>query len=474
MLLSNITKILNVKKVYNLNNKNNFFNSITSNSQLTNNRTILIYNKDSKVKKKYVKEAIKNKIPAIISNKYLGDLNIPQFIVDNLHKESELLLSNLFKKLPYKSVAITGTNGKTSVVWFISKILSLLDYKNATVGTLGYYINGKKNNEINLTTPSFEELYKYGYSRKIKKNIFIFEASSHALHQNRIRNYPINIAAITNISNDHLDYHKTISNYKKAKMKLFTKHLDKNGFAIINKRMKNISTLKKQLIKKGININYFGKNHLFFEKQNKNLKLIINKKEYTIKNLKLETNVELENLECAVACCLALKINIRKIISTLPFINNPPGRLQVLNYKKKNSRIIIDYAHTPDALKRTLQSLKSKNLKPVLLFGCGGQRDKIKRKLMGIIASNFASRVYITDDNPRNESASKIRKNIIKYCPNAIEIPNRKNAITRAIKDIKLNETLLIAGKGHEKFQIIKNKRLNFDDTQIVKSLLKL
>ncbi len=472
MLLSKLSQILNIKNTYDFTQNKKFYH-ITSNSSLTNKKTIFIYDNNSNIKTKYINEAINNKVPAIISNKYLKSVYVPQFIVHDLKKEIELLLKYLYKKLPYKSIAITGTNGKTSVVWYISKILNLLKHNNNTVGTLGYYINGKKINELSLTTPAFEELYKYGSSQNTNKNIFIFEASSHALDQNRIRNFPVNIAAITNISKDHLDYHKTILEYKKAKIKLFTQHLKKNGFAIINKRIKNISLLKKNLIKKGIKINYFGKKYVFIEKISNFHKITIKNKEYKINNLKLISKIELENLECAISCCLAIKINENKIIKTLPYITNPPGRLQLLNYKKKNSKIVVDYAHTPDALERTLKSIKFKNLKPVLLFGCGGERDKSKRKLMGKIASHYAGRVYVTDDNPRNENPSIIRRNIIRYCPNAIEIPNRKKAITRAIKDLKSNETLLIAGKGHEKVQIVKNKKIKFDDLKIVKDLIK-
>ena len=162
---------------------------------------------------------------------------------------------------------------------------------------------------------------------------------------------------------------------------------------------------------------------------------------------------------------------MKKIVNVINKLNNPPGRLQVINYKKK-SKIIVDYAHTPDALKKILTTFKEKNLKPVLLFGCGGDRDKSKRKAMGLIANNLASRIYITDDNPRNEDANKIRKDIIKYCQKGIEIPNRKKAIIRAIKDLKTKETLIIAGKGHEKIQIIKNKLLHFDDFKIVKDFI--
>ncbi len=473
MLLSKLNKIIKIEKTYNF-IKNKKFLSITSNSKFTDVNTILLYDAYSKSKNEYILEAIKNNTPAIITNKYIKFANITQFLVSNIDSQSEKLIKKLYPHLPYKTIAVTGTNGKTSVVWYISTILNILKYKTITVGTLGHYKNGKKINEIGLTTPAYEELYKYGTSNKNEKFIYIFEASSHALSQNRIRNFPIDIAAITNISNDHLDYHKNMLEYKKTKITLFTHYLSKEGTSIINSRIKNISTLKKKLLNQKKRDKSFGKNNIFFEKKDKLLKLNINKKQYNINSLNLISDVELENLECAITCCLALKINQQQIVKTLPFIKNPPGRLQKIKFKNKNSSIIIDYAHTPDALKRVLISLKFNNKKPVLLFGCGGDRDKIKRKEMGIIAQNYSSKTYITDDNPRNESPLGIRKDILKYCPDAIEIANRKKAITRAIKDLKNGEILLIAGKGHENVQIIKNKKYKFDDYKIVKNIIKL
>ena len=472
MLLSNLTKTINISQIYNF-KKDRFFSSITSNSKFTNKDTILIYDKNSNITKKHIYEAINNNVPAIISNRYNKFIPIPQFVTKNINKEKEKLLKKIYQNLPHKSIAITGTNGKTSVVWYISKILTLLNINNTTVGTLGYYKNGKKISEVGLTTPAYEELYKYGNSNKKQKNIYIFEASSHALDQNRLRNYPINIAAITNISNDHLDYHKKFREYKKAKLKLFTNYLSINGFAIINSRIKDSFLLREKLINKKFKVIFFGKNNLFFDKKNSFIELSINKKKYKIQKLKLNTDIELENLECAIACCLSLNIKEKNIIKVLSSLTNPPGRLQKINYKKKNSQIIIDYAHTPDALKRILKSLKIQNKKPVVLFGCGGDRDKSKRKSMGIIANNYSSRAYITDDNPRNENTSKIRKDILKYCKNAIEIPNRRKAIKQAIKELKNNENLVIAGKGHETIQIIKNKRIRFDDYVEVKKIIK-
>ncbi len=471
MLLSNISKVISVNKTYNF-NKNKYFSSITSNSKFTNNKTLFIYDKNIKVKKIYLDEALRNKTPAIISNKYINNLNVPQFIVSNIKFETYSLLNKLHNNLPFKTLAVTGTNGKTSVVWYISKILNSLKYNNTMVGTLGHYINGKKINDINLTTPAYEELFKYGSSNKKEKNIYIFEASSHALEQNRLRNYPINIAAITNITKDHLDYHKTFSNYKKTKIKLFTNHLENSGFAIINSRLKISSELKKKLIKKNVKLKYFGNKSIKLIKINDFVYLSTNNKKYKIENLKLKTNIELENLECAITCCLALNINQNKIVKVLSKVTNPSGRLETIEYKKKKSKIIIDYAHTPDALKKILLAYKIKKMKPAILFGCGGDRDKSKRKSMALIANKYAGKIYITDDNPRNENPSKIRKNILKYCPRAIEVSDRRKAIKVAIKELKMNEILIVAGKGHEKFQILKDKTIKFDDFTVVKQLL--
>ena len=471
MLLSNLSKVISVNKTYNF-YKNKYFSAITSNSKFTNNKTLFVYDKNTKVKKIYLDEALKNKTPAIISNKYINNLKIPQFLVSNINLEIYSLLNKLHKNLPFKTIAVTGTNGKTSVVWYISKILNSLKYNNTTVGTLGHFINGKKINNVNLTTPAYEELFKYGSSNKKQKNIYIFEASSHALEQNRLRNYPINIAAITNISKDHLDYHQTFSNYKKSKIKLFTTHLESNGFAIINSRLKISKELKKELIKKNLKLKYFGNKSIKLLKIKDFVYLNTNNKKYKLKNLKLKTNIELENLECAITCCLALNISQNKIIKVLSKVTNPSGRLETIEYKKKKSKIIIDYAHTPDALKKILLAYKIKKLKPSILFGCGGDRDKSKRKSMALIANKYAGKIYITDDNPRNENPTKIRKNILKYCPRAIEVSDRRKAIKVAIKELKMNEILIVAGKGHEKFQILKNKTIKFDDFKVVKQLL--
>jgi len=339
------------------------------------------------------------------------------------------------------------------------------------LGTLGYYINGKKIKDTLLTTPAYEELYQFCFDRKIKNYNFVFETSSHALSQNRISNIPIDVGAITNLSLDHLDYHKDFYSYKNAKLKLFKMYLKSEGEAIINSRIKNFKNLFKVLKKRKIKTIVYGSKDIYFNKSKKVLYLNLNKKKYLINNIQL-SQIEKENLECAIACCSQFKIKPKKIINYLKKITNAPGRLQLIECKKKNIKVIIDYAHTPDALKKILFTYTNKKIKPSLVFGCGGNRDISKRKLMGKIANENADKIYITDDNPRNENPSKIRKTIIKYCSKGIEISNRKKAIEYAIRKMQDNEILIIAGKGHENYQIFKNKIKKFDDSKIVKNTI--
>ena len=208
-------------------------------------------------------------------------------------------------------------------------------------------------------------------------------------------------------------------------------------------------------------------------KRKKYAVITIFKKKYSI-NTNLNSFIEFENLACAIACSLSIDVKIKKILTILRKIINPPGRLQKVLNDNKNFKIYIDYAHTPEALKEVLISKTYNSKKPNVVFGCGGDRDKGKREKMGRIANLYANRIYITDDNPRFEDSSKIRQSILKYCKNhAIEIPERKKAIINAIDDLKKNEILIIAGKGHEKFQIIRDISYPLDDYKIATKALR-
>ena len=382
-----------------------------------------------------------------------------------------ILLNKLYPVNPLNSVAITGTNGKTSVSWYVAQFCLFNKIPTKTFGTLGYYINNKKKEHTLLTTPNYEILHQAAFSKKKNKYNFIFEASSHAIDQGRLKGFPINVAAITNISQDHLDYHKTIKNYQKVKFDLFIKYLDPKSFSVLNDNIGNIDLLKKKIKNKEKIISYGQYNsdiNLLTDKKNTVIKYF--NKRYILKSITYK-KIDLENIACAIACCYCLNIGIIKILKTIKSIKNPPGRSEnVIN--DKGYKVIIDYAHTPDALKNILLSQTLNKVKPNILFGCGGERDKIKRSKMGCIAKKYAKKIYITDDNPREEDPSFIRRSILHSCNKAMEISGRKKAIFYAVGDLRKNEVLIIAGKGHEKFQIINKLKKKFDDMKIAKLAL--
>ena len=472
MLLTELQKYINVNKIYNLTKKKINFNHIYTNSKIVKKFSIFAIDYKKNFKYSYLEEAKKSGSVAIITNRYFKNCKLPQFVVTDINLVVAKLLNQLFPFRPLKSVAITGTNGKTSVVWYISQIFINNNLPVKSYGTLGYYINGKKINNSTLTTPNYEVLHQSAFLKKKNDYNFIFEASSHAIDQNRLKDFTIDVAAITNISHDHLDYHKNFQNYKKVKLKLFTNYLHKNGYAVLNDKIKGISDIKKKLI----SINHI----ITYGKINSDISLIYKKNKIQAKifkkkfllNLIHYSKIELENIACAVACCVSLKMSTKDILKGLQNMFNPPGRLEkILNIY--NFNVYVDYAHTPNALKQILVSQTIKNKKPHVVFGCGGNRDKEKRSKMGVIANRYAERVYITDDNPRDENPALIRKSILINCKKGIEIANRKEAIKTAINNLKKNDILIIAGKGHEKFQINKNKLKFFDDVIVAKDILK-
>ena len=472
MLLTEIPNFIKCKKIYNL--KNISFNKIYTNSTHVSKSSVFIIEDKTKLKKRYIKQAIKKGAIGIISNEFIRNISITQFVVANINQSVLNILQKIRSNKPLNSIAITGTNGKTSVVWYISQILNYNNILVKSYGTLGYYINLKKKYTSKLTTPDFTILHQTAYSSKKNLYTYVFEASSHALSQNRIKNLKVDTAALTNISRDHLDYHKDFKKYKEAKLKLFLHHLNENGHAVLNDKIKGIEIIKNRLRKK-VKIITYGKpnSDINITKSKKHTVIKIFKKKYFI-NINLNSSIEFENLACAIACSLSIDVKIKKILIILKKIINPPGRLQKVLNDNKNFEVYIDYAHTPEALKEVLISKTYNNKKPNVVFGCGGDRDKGKRKKMGRIAKLYANRIYITDDNPRFEDSSKIRQSILKYCKNdAIEIPERKKAIIKAINDLNKNEKLIIAGKGHENFQVIRGISYPLDDYKVARKALR-
>ena len=430
---------------------------------------------------KFINEAITKGAAVIIidKKKKYKNLKIPIIQVKNIRVSLSEACSNFYKKKPSNIIAVTGTNGKSSVAGFFYQILNLNKVSVASIGTLGLF-SKNYNKKTNLTSMDPLSLHKnLQILKKNKVKNVILEASSHGLDQKRLDNLNITIGIFTNISHDHLDYHKNMNLYLNSKMHLFKNLLKKKSKIITDENNKEFKIIKKiarrKKIKKITIGSKTGSIKILNNKYNKNkqfVKIHFNSKIYNLE-IPLIGFFQIKNLLMAVLASILCGLDSKKIFNQLYKIKPIPGRLECVARLNNNSNIIVDFAHTPDALEQSLIALKKqfKN-EIIIIFGCGGDRDKKKRLVMGKIASKYCRKIFITDDNPRNENPKKIRNTIIKGCRNlAVDIGNRKKAIKIAIRELRPNETLLVAGKGHEETQDYGKKIINYSDRKFIKKI---
>ena len=488
MLLSNVLKDLKERKKLNFKKFNPDIKGVHFNSQKILKDFIFVAIKgDNNDGHKYIDEAIKNgAIFIVIENKKIKN-NLKKKGIDFIFTENSKLFlskvaSNFYINQPKKISAVTGTNGKTSVTFITKEIWRNCNVKSASIGTLGLIADEYKK-KLELTTENSVKIHKIlSILHKKKINHVCCEASSHGLDQHRLDNIKLDVAAFTNISQDHFDYHKTFQNYFNSKMRLFLKILKKGGVAIINSDLPETKKILNLCKKNKIKTFTYGYNSTdlklvtFYEENNVQRIMVNHKNKIFNYTIPIIGNFQIYNSLCAICLAYFSGISINKCLKAIKKIPQIPGRLESIKIPrklKKKISIFIDYAHTPDALKKTLETLKKNSVKLSVVFGCGGNRDRKKRPLMGKIANDFADKVYITDDNPRDESPKKIRKDIISSCTKAIEIKNRYLAIKQAINNCEEGEKLLIAGKGHEDYQIIGKKIYKFSDKDTVLKVLK-
>lgn len=383
-------------------------------------------------------------------------------------------------KIPQTLVAITGTNGKTSIVYYMYQIWKACGIKGASIGTIGVQSESFQK-EGTLTTPSTAELYQ-DLNALFKNGIThaALEASSHGLYQDRLHGLKFKAVGFTNLTQDHLDYHKTMDEYLKAKCLLFKNYTTKESVAVLNADIPVFDKIKKVCKEQGLQVFSYGK-------KGKELKLIkqthhdfgqVLELELFGKPLSIDVGLtgdfQAMNLLCAIGMAVGSGLKKEDVILSLESLSCPPGRLELVGCTKNGARILIDYAHTPDALENILKTLRPLTEKRLcVVFGCGGNRDTTKRPLMGKIANDLADYAIVTDDNPRFEEAAPIRKAIMAACPKGTEIGDRKKAIETAILELKKGDLLVIAGKGHEEGQKIKGKVIPFNDKTIVTDFLK-
>ena len=409
---------------------------------------------------KFIREAIKRGASVIICSKNCKykSKSVAVLKTSNIRYLLSEISSKYYKLKPKNIIAVTGTNGKTSVADLFYQILKLNKIPVASIGTLGIKLK-EKIIKSNLTSPDTILLHKSLDNMKRKKiDNVIIEASSHGLDQKRLEHLNLKAGIFTNFSQDHLDYHKTMKSYFNAKMHLFKNVISPKKIIILDKTIKEYSILKK--ISKSRSLRLIDIN----KTKDKLEKVIGNRfNDFQIKNLSMA-------VEAAKQCNLKEK----KIFKSLKKIKDINGRIELIKTFSNNIKVFVDFAHTPDALTKSIIALKNSYKSDLsIVFGCGGDRDFKKRPLMAKVANTYCKNIYVTDDNPRNEKPEKIRNEIVKNINinKYFNIANRAKAIKTAIKNAEPNELILVAGKGHEDQQIYKNKTINISDKAIIKNL---
>ena len=405
--------------------------------------------------------------------------NIPLITDANPRRRLAHMAARFFGQQPENVVAVTGTNGKTSVAHFVQQLWTLTGVKAASLGTLGVMGPGLPEGG-SLTTPDPVALQKTLSDLKADQfDHLCMEASSHGLDQNRLDGVRIKAAAYTNLSRDHLDYHKTLEAYRDAKLRLFRNLLCEGGTIVANAETNETDALRQIAGERALNFITYGLDVGDIRTESRTLtpngwSIKLRAFDITYKTeLSLPGAFQIANVLAAVGLLHACGAKIAELIPLLPKLKGVPGRMQHVGATAEGATVYVDYAHTPDALDTVLQSIRPHTAnKLVVVFGCGGDRDRGKRPQMGTIACNLADRVIVTDDNPRGENPAMIRSEIITACTGATEIADRGQAIKTAISELGSGDSLIIAGKGHETGQIIGDTVHPFDDFKVAYAAL--
>ena len=481
MNLKELIKDIKIKKI--INEKDIDITGISYNSKTVKEGEIFVCLKgEHSDGHEFAKMAVENGAAALYCEKEL-DIDVPQVIVESTrHQIADLAAA--FYNYPSKKIkliGVTGTNGKTTVTHLIQRIVEDAQHKCALIGTLGYKLSGKDTyHDAKHTTPQAPELQKtleMIYEQNI--DYVAMEVSSHALEQNRVGGCDFDGAVFTNLTQDHLDYHITMNNYFEAKALLF-RGLKKGDFAVINNDDEYAQRFK-DVVPEGVKIYTYGiKNDadvkaedIDFSIHGAKFKINAKKAAAGHKDVNLQMNgmFSVYNALAALTAGIAMGFDIDVCIKALEETKSVDGRFEIVS---KKPLVIVDYAHTPDGLENVLKAareLTPKDANLVCMFGCGGDRDATKRPKMGKIADENADIVVVTSDNPRSEDPQLIISDILAGIKtvNTQKVfvePDRRTAISMLKNIAKENDVVVLAGKGHEDYQILKDRTIHFDDRE--------
>jgi len=451
-------------------------NIVCDSRKAKNNSLFVAIRGEKKDGHTFVQDALRRGCRLFVLERDVPELPV-RVIVPDARKALALLARGLFdmpdKKL--RMVAVTGTNGKTTVASFVRHICESSGVRASAIGTLGYNIGGKFV-KTDLTTPDPVTLFRILYDMVSSGvEVVAMEVSSHSMAQSRVTGIGFQVAVFTNLSEDHLDYHGDMESYFEAKKRLFSE-LPSDSIAIANiddpygRRIVNIVSDRVWTYSlEDPAADFFVPK---FSLTGDGTSLLIRHKDmYCSIGTQLLGKFNVYNTISAVATCFALGLDREAVCRAVPTFVSPPGRLERVK-EVRGTKVFIDYAHTPDALKNLLLTLREiTEGRLIIVFGCGGDREKEKRPIMGKIAAEIADLVVITSDNPRSEPPESIVEEIASGIPpkfSYVAIVDRRDAIRYALSTASPNDTVVIAGKGHEDYQIFADKTIHFSDKEVV------
>ncbi len=433
---------------------------------------------------KFIQEAIAKGAKAVIAqgsgHRAQGTGQPPFILVKDTRKALARLAAEFYgnPSSKIKVIGITGTNGKTTITYLLEAILKEAGARPAVIGTINYRFKDKVILSKNTTPGPIELESMLADMLSAGANYAVMEVSSHALDQNRSEGIRFHSAIFTNLTQDHLDYHRTLENYFQAKSKLF-RDMNSGSYAVINndneysRRLKELTSA--EIVTYGIdNQADVTASQIKFDLAHTEFSLVMPKGKIKLKT-GLIGRYNIYNILATVAWALKEGLNLSVIKPAIENFSLVPGRLERINFAG-NFSVFVDYAHTEDALKNVINTLRqlTKN-RVVVVFGCGGERDKTKRPKMGYCVTELADYAIITNDNPRSEDPQKIIEDIKRGIrkDNYTVIPERLEAIRKALNMAERGDIVLIAGKGHENYQLLKDKVLTFDDREAVRACSK-
>ncbi|MGB8273822.1 MAG: UDP-N-acetylmuramoyl-L-alanyl-D-glutamate--2,6-diaminopimelate ligase [Alphaproteobacteria bacterium] len=406
---------------------------------------------------------------------------VPFVSDDNPRRRFALMAARFFGAQPETIAAVTGTNGKTSVAVFTRQIWERMGHRAACVGTLGLVAPGVERPGA-LTTPDPVALHQMlADLAGDGVDHLAMEASSHGLDQYRLDGVRVRAAGFTNLSRDHLDYHRDMDSYLKAKMRLFGEIMTPPGAAVLNADVPEFERLASLCRSRGHRVIAYGRNGAdlgFLSRtatpRGQRIEIQVQGRPFAA-DLPLVGGFQAMNALCALGLVIATGGDAEEAVAALGTLSGAPGRMQLVATTKNGASVFVDYAHTPDALENVLAALRPHaQERLIVVFGCGGDRDKGKRPLMGELAARLADLAVVTDDNPRTENAAHIRREVLAGMVGSAgkvrEIGDRGQAIRTAVAELGPGDLLVVAGKGHERGQIVGSETLPFDDAEVARS----